>query len=396
MISLPYIVLSSQYITVNYPRSLPNPSLRFLSRYLYDMTGSDRQAFPGIVCTFSAQAIEQLLCTYAETLRRWSATLQATEVTKHMRSDHTKHNTKRDDAGAGQVSSPLKESTPDKLTTAPTLEWDAGADYVTLVRLGVNCPKCGVSTESRESSCTAPDKAEYRESDESRGYPAYTEREIKGRVTKNAAWCTPCKDYALTCSLCQMPIRGAGYFCTSCGHGGHTDHMREWFEQTVECASGCGCRCGELAQLGHSAGVTKSKYAQEWEEGSEHRGGTTGSKTHSASDSLPGSTRHSLEREAAVHERQGSGSDYFHYHSDSSESDDHSTSSSERGEDSFGSEYTSGTDSVGDDEGLQAASRGNQAGLKEGLQRMKERRQDGSKSNFDEINYPAFGQDWDN
>ena len=152
--------------------------------------------------------------------------------------------------------------------------------------------------------------------------------------------------------------------------------------------------------LGHSAGITKTKYTLEWEEGSDHWGGT-GSKTHSASESLAGSTRHSLEREAAVHERQGSGNDFFLYNSgDSSESDDQSTSNSERGEDSFESEYTSGTESVSEDDGLLGAGRGSQTGLKDGLQgglqRHRDRRQDGSKSDLDESNYPAFGQDWDN
>ena len=29
-----------------------------------------------------------------------------------------------------------------------------------------------------------------------------------------------------------------------CKHGGHTAHLREWFEsENVECPTGCGCRC---------------------------------------------------------------------------------------------------------------------------------------------------------
>ena len=279
-----------------------------------------------------------------------------------------------------------------------SLEWDASADYVTLVRLGVNCPKCGISTETGDSSCILSKVSEERKTDE----------EFKGREKKNSSWCSSCKDYALTCSLCQMAIRGAGYFCTFCGHGGHTDHMREWFEQTVECASGCGCRCGELAMLGHSAGITKTKYSLEWEEGSDNWGGT-GSKTHSASESLAGSTRHSLEKEAAVHERKGSGSDYFLYNSgDSSESDDQSSHSSGgeegEGDDGFESEYTSDTASVSDDDGLQGASRGRGSqtsardGFQGGHQRFRDRRQDGSnsKTDLEESNYSAFGQDLDN
>ena len=33
-------------------------------------------------------------------------------------------------------------------------------------------------------------------------------------------------------------------WCQSCRHGGHADHMREWFERHDECpVSGCSCRC---------------------------------------------------------------------------------------------------------------------------------------------------------
>ena len=289
-----------------------------------------------------------------------------------------------------------------------SLEWDASADYVTLVRLGVNCPKCGISTDIGDSSCIISEVRVDCESEERKA-----EEEFKGRVKKNSAWCSSCKDYALTCSLCQMAIRGAGYFCTFCGHGGHTDHMREWFEQTVECAAGCGCRCGELAMLGHSAGITKTKYALEWEEGSDNWGGT-GSKTQSASESLAGSTRHSLEKEAGVHERKGSGSDYFLYNSgDSSESDDQSSHSSGGGgegggDDGFESEYTSDTASVSEDDGLQGAGRGlgTHTGTKDGFQgghhrfgvKDRDSRHDGSnsKTDLEESNYSAFGQDFDN
>ena len=30
---------------------------------------------------------------------------------------------------------------------------------------------------------------------------------------------------------------------TSCGHGGHTLHLAEWFVVEDECPTGCGCRC---------------------------------------------------------------------------------------------------------------------------------------------------------
>ena len=41
----------------------------------------------------------------------------------------------------------------------------------------------------------------------------------------------------------------AGIFCFSCGHGGHTAHLKSWFQQFSECPTGCGCRCADAASL---------------------------------------------------------------------------------------------------------------------------------------------------
>ena len=144
-------------------------------------------------------------------------------------------------------------------------------DFVTLVRLGVNCPRCGTATEEdgpyrtqvsdrpqgAVTSLEGEDQAALvsdsndTEKDFQNDENMATDNDSMERKELtahskghgNAVWCKPCKDYALTCSLCQMPIRGAGYFCSACGHGGHTAHMRQWFEITVECAAGCGCKC---------------------------------------------------------------------------------------------------------------------------------------------------------
>ncbi|XP_058057378.1 GATOR complex protein Wdr59 [Anopheles bellator] len=55
--------------------------------------------------------------------------------------------------------------------------------------------------------------------------------------------CATCKKPVLYCSLCRLPVRGAANACLQCGHGGHTDHMRIWFERYDVCATGCGCQC---------------------------------------------------------------------------------------------------------------------------------------------------------
>lgn len=59
----------------------------------------------------------------------------------------------------------------------------------------------------------------------------------------NRLWCNSCKQYAITCGFCQMPVREISYTCMICGHGGHPEHMKAWFEQSLECPTGCGCTC---------------------------------------------------------------------------------------------------------------------------------------------------------
>ena len=60
-------------------------------------------------------------------------------------------------------------------------------------------------------------------------------------------WCRSCKDFSSYCSLCQLPLRGSAFVCIGCGHGGHASCLKHWFKSSVECATGCGCRCAELA-----------------------------------------------------------------------------------------------------------------------------------------------------
>ncbi|RWS23227.1 WD repeat-containing protein 59-like protein [Leptotrombidium deliense] len=59
-------------------------------------------------------------------------------------------------------------------------------------------------------------------------------------------------NFTSICSKCKKDCNGpqckcheysATTFCVSCGHGGHTLHLSQWFSQMDECASGCGCKC---------------------------------------------------------------------------------------------------------------------------------------------------------
>ncbi|KJE97252.1 hypothetical protein CAOG_007691 [Capsaspora owczarzaki ATCC 30864] len=60
--------------------------------------------------------------------------------------------------------------------------------------------------------------------------------------------CGDCKrkGYGFGCAICHVPVKGLSNFCVVCGHGGHSEHMRAWFEHNVSCPTGCGCRCTEM------------------------------------------------------------------------------------------------------------------------------------------------------
>ena len=52
-------------------------------------------------------------------------------------------------------------------------------------------------------------------------------------------WCSTCNRHNVTCALCQLPVRGAALYSLACGHGGHFECMRSWFELNRHCPS-CG------------------------------------------------------------------------------------------------------------------------------------------------------------
>eukprot|EP00743_Colponemidia_sp_Colp-15_P008390 GILK01009116.1.p1 GENE.GILK01009116.1~~GILK01009116.1.p1 ORF type:complete len:1037 (+),score=156.36 GILK01009116.1:75-3185(+) len=58
-----------------------------------------------------------------------------------------------------------------------------------------------------------------------------------------AGVCVRCNKYGFRCSFCHIAVKGLSIYCNSCGHGGHTDHIRQWFASEQLCPSGCGCHC---------------------------------------------------------------------------------------------------------------------------------------------------------
>jgi hypothetical protein len=57
----------------------------------------------------------------------------------------------------------------------------------------------------------------------------------------------------LICALCCAPTRGLTCVCALCGHGGHWEHMNDWFRTSSECPSGCGCTCDHMSFQGASS-----------------------------------------------------------------------------------------------------------------------------------------------
>ncbi|XP_077448423.1 GATOR2 complex protein WDR59 [Stigmatopora argus] len=63
------------------------------------------------------------------------------------------------------------------------------------------------------------------------------------------AQCAACKRHSFRCAVCHVAVRGSSHFCLSCGHGGHTGHMMDWFRKRDQCPAGCGCRCLRQSNL---------------------------------------------------------------------------------------------------------------------------------------------------
>lgn len=60
----------------------------------------------------------------------------------------------------------------------------------------------------------------------------------------NSGWyCNKCNSTeSAKCSVCQLVVRGLYAWCQGCGHGGHLEHMKQWFLNHSKCAS-CGHLC---------------------------------------------------------------------------------------------------------------------------------------------------------
>ncbi|KAK6165695.1 hypothetical protein SNE40_022574 [Patella caerulea] len=71
-------------------------------------------------------------------------------------------------------------------------------------------------------------------------YCSQCSRQILGKV----GWlCEKCKSVTNSCSICHLPVRHMYIWCQGCCHGGHIDHIKDWFAVNNECPTGCGHMC---------------------------------------------------------------------------------------------------------------------------------------------------------
>lgn len=50
----------------------------------------------------------------------------------------------------------------------------------------------------------------------------------------------------LHCSLCRIPVKGLVSYCPNCNHGGHVEHIQNWFKSHEACPAGCNCKCSSF------------------------------------------------------------------------------------------------------------------------------------------------------
>ncbi|PRP88387.1 hypothetical protein PROFUN_03301 [Planoprotostelium fungivorum] len=65
-----------------------------------------------------------------------------------------------------------------------------------------------------------------------------------GKPLLHLGWiCDTCHKMTNPCSLCHRPVHGRYVWCQICGHGGHIEHLSEWFSEEKMCPTGCGHKC---------------------------------------------------------------------------------------------------------------------------------------------------------
>ncbi|KAL4222635.1 WD repeat-containing protein 24 [Mactra antiquata] len=64
------------------------------------------------------------------------------------------------------------------------------------------------------------------------------------RPLHRSSWlCDRCKTITNHCCICHLPVKGLFLWCQGCSHGGHLQHVKDWFSRNAECPTGCGHIC---------------------------------------------------------------------------------------------------------------------------------------------------------
>lgn len=113
-------------------------------------------------------------------------------------------------------------------------------DYV--FSLGIRCMYCSAEINCQSSPADLRAASQHQR----RPWWCYTCRAARPMQ------CSICHErMTLPCAIIQpnQPVGsgsvggGGGCFCPMCGHGGHINHMKQWFSVSDECPAGCGCYC---------------------------------------------------------------------------------------------------------------------------------------------------------
>ncbi|KAG8199533.1 hypothetical protein JTE90_009375 [Oedothorax gibbosus] len=61
-------------------------------------------------------------------------------------------------------------------------------------------------------------------------------------INQSGWYCNSCKEMCV-CSICHQIVRGVFVWCQGCAHGGHLQHLKDWFQENKQCPAGCGHLC---------------------------------------------------------------------------------------------------------------------------------------------------------
>lgn len=62
-------------------------------------------------------------------------------------------------------------------------------------------------------------------------------------IRHGSVQCEKCLMEPSNCAICHVSVRGLFTWCQGCAHGGHLQHMLEWFKVNSLCPAGCGHHC---------------------------------------------------------------------------------------------------------------------------------------------------------